>query len=434
MTGYILSIVFLLVALVVVALMWRRDVRSYGRTIEERDTMLSRRAEDVAQRDMLVAQRDRELSEERIAHARTQSERDALKSSIEDMRQDRESSESSLKLEFKNLANEILAEHQHNLRQTNRDSIDLLLKPFKDNITEFRERVERIYAHENEQRGALKNELDNLVKLNQQMTTSAATLTDALKGNSKVQGDWGEVYLETILESTGLVRGIHYHIQKNLKGEEGENLRPDVVLSLPEERSIVIDSKVSLTAYVRYVEAETEAERKVAMAEHVKSITKHVQELANKEYQKLLNSPDFVIMFIPTEPAFLEALKADNNIWADAYAKKIIISSPTNLFALLKMVGDMWRRDEQTKNQAEILDKATKLYEQLVVFTEQLEGVGTALDSAKSKYDEAYKRLHTGNNNIVRLGERLKRLGLPTKKQQSAKALANADMDVDEEE
>ena len=434
MTGYILSIVFLLVALVVVALMWRRDVRSYGRTIEERDTMLSRRAEDVAQRDMLVAQRDRELSEERIAHARTQSERDALKSSIEDMRQDRESSESSLKLEFKNLANEILAEHQHNLRQTNRDSIDLLLKPFKDNITEFRERVERIYAHENEQRGALKNELDNLVKLNQQMTTSAATLTDALKGNSKVQGDWGEVYLETILESTGLVRGIHYHIQKNLKGEEGENLRPDVVLSLPEERSIVIDSKVSLTAYVRYVEAETEAERKVAMAEHVKSITKHVQELANKEYQKLLNSPDFVIMFIPTEPAFLEALKADNNIWADAYAKKIIISSPTNLFALLKMVGDMWRRDEQTKNQVEILDKATKLYDQLVIFTEQLEGVGTALDTAKSKYDEAYKRLHTGNNNIVRLGERLKRLGLPTKKQQSAKALANADMDVDEEE
>ena len=430
MVGYILSIVFLIVALVVVVVMWRRDAKMLGRSIEERDAMLSRRAEDVAQRDMLLSQRDRELSEERIAHARTESERDQLRQTINEGRQ----REESMKSEFKNLANEILAEHQHNLRQTNRDSIDLLLKPFKDNITEFRERVERIYAHENEQRGALKNELDNLVKLNQQMTTSAATLTDALKGNSKVQGDWGEVYLETILESTGLVRGIHYHIQQNLKGEEGENLRPDVVLSLPEERSIVIDSKVSLTAYVRYVEAETEAERKVAMAEHIKSITKHVQELANKEYQKLLNSPDFVIMFIPTEPAFLEALKSDNTIWADAYAKKIIISSPTNLFALLKMVGDMWRRDEQTKNQTEILDKATKLYDQLVIFTEQLEGVGTALDTAKSKYDEAYKRLHTGNNNIVRLGERLKKLGLPTKKQQSAKALANADMDVDEEE
>ena len=424
MTGYIIAIIIALVAVVAVVFMWRRERASL-------DEELARRDAELQNRDNALTKLGKELTEERIAHARTQSERDALHKSIEDMRVDRESSESSLKLEFKNLANEILAEHQHNLRQTNRDSIDLLLKPFKDNITEFRERVERIYAHENEERGALKNELDNLLKLNQQMTTSAATLTDALKGNSKVQGDWGEVYLETILESTGLVRGIHYHIQKNLKGDEGDNLRPDVVLSLPEERSIVIDSKVSLTAYVRYVEAENEAERKVAMAEHIKSITKHVQELANKEYQKLLNSPDFVIMFIPTEPAFLEALKANNNIWADAYDKKIIISSPTNLFALLKMVSDMWRRDEQTKNQAEILKKATKLYEQLVVFTEQLEGVGTALSSAKTKYDEAYKRLHTGNDNIVRLGERLKHLGLPTKKQQSSKLLAVADIDED---
>ena len=383
----------------------------------------------VAELEAGVSRAQQQLSDERIAHVRTQSERDALKQSIEQMRTEREATERTMKSEFKNLANEILTEHQHNLRQANRDSLDLLLKPFKDNITDFRERVERIYAHENEQRGALKNELDNLIKLNQQMTSSAANLTDALKGNSKVQGDWGEAYLETILESTGLVKGIHYHIQQNIKGEEGQNLRPDVVLSLPEERSIVIDSKVSLTAYVRYTEAESEAERRQALAEHVQSVKKHVQELALKEYQKLINSPDFVIMFIPTEPAFLEALKEDNTIWAEAYRKKIIISSPTNLFALLKMVGDMWRRDEQTKNQAEIVDKATKLYEQLVVFTEQLEGVGSALDTAKSKYDEAYKRLHTGNNNIVRLGERLKKLGLPTKKHQSSKALAEADLD-----
>ena len=411
MAVYIIAIVLAAAVAALFVYFWRRDTRQLTARLDE------------SQRR--IAECDKQLSEERIAHARTQSERDSLRQSLDESRRQ----EDTMKSEFKNLANEIFAEHQHNLRQANRDSLDLLLKPFKDNITEFRERVERIYAAENEQRGALKNELDNLVKLNLQMTSSAANLTDALRGNSKVQGDWGEVYLETILESTGLVRGIHYHIQKNIKGEEGENLRPDVVLSLPEERSIVIDSKVSLTAYVRYVEAESDAERKIAMAEHIKSITKHVTELANKEYQKLLNSPDFVIMFIPTEPAFLEALKADNTIWADAYAKKIIISSPTNLFALLKMVGDMWRRDEQTKNQAEILDKATKLYEQLVVFTEQLEGVGTALDSAKSKYDEAYKRLHTGNNNIVRLGERLKKLGLPTKKSQTTKVLSLADTD-----
>lgn len=415
-------IALLVATLIALYVIWQRN--------EEAQKVEKSRCEArIVELEESLASSQQNFNEERIAHVRTQSERDALKQSLEQLRTERETSERTMKSEFKNLANEILVEHQHHLRQANRDSLDLLLKPFKDNITEFRERVERIYAHENEQRGALKNELDNLIKLNQQMTSSAANLTDALKGNSKVQGDWGEAYLETILESTGLVKGIHYHIQQNIKGEEGQNLRPDVVLSLPEERSIVIDSKVSLTAYVRYTEAESEAERSQALAEHVQSVKKHVQELALKEYQRLINSPDFVIMFIPTEPAFLEALKEDNTIWAEAYRKKIIISSPTNLFALLKMVGDMWRRDEQTKNQAEIVDKATKLYEQLVVFTEQLEGVGSALDTAKSKYDEAYKRLHTGNNNIVRLGERLKKLGLPTKKQQTAKALAEADLD-----
>ena len=421
-TIFLVLIALLVATLIALYVIWQRN--------EEAQKVEKSRCEArIVELEESLASSQQNFNEERIAHVRTQSERDALKQSLEQLRTEREASERTMKSEFKNLANEILVEHQHHLRQANRDSLDLLLKPFKDNITEFRERVERIYAHENEQRGALKNELDNLIKLNQQMTSSAANLTDALKGNSKVQGDWGEAYLETILESTGLVKGIHYHIQQNIKGEEGQNLRPDVVLSLPEERSIVIDSKVSLTAYVRYTEAESEAERSQALAEHVQSVKKHVQELALKEYQRLINSPDFVIMFIPTEPAFLEALKEDNTIWAEAYRKKIIISSPTNLFALLKMVGDMWRRDEQTKNQAEIVDKATKLYEQLVVFTEQLEGVGSALDTAKSKYDEAYKRLHTGNNNIVRLGERLKKLGLPTKKQQTAKALAEADVE-----
>lgn len=403
----------LVVALSVVVVMWRRESATLNVKLSESANL---------------------LGEAREARVRAESEREALRQRVEEMRQsrteraaERDEELSQLKSEFKNLANEIVGQHTRDLRQTNRDSIDLLLKPFKDNITEFRARVEHIYSMENEQRGALKNELDNLVKLNMQMTTSAANLTDALRGNSKVQGDWGEAYLETILESTGLVRGVHYHVQQNFKTEEGANVRPDVVLLLPESRSIVIDSKVSLTAYVRSTEATSDGERRMAMAEHLQSIRRHVQELSLKEYQRLVNSPDFVVMFIPTEPAFLEALKQDNTIWTDAYAKKVIISSPTNLLALLKMVADMWRRDAQTKNQIEIIDKATKLYEQLVAFTDQLEGVGTALDTAKSRYDEAYKRLHTGNNNIVRLGEKLKKLGLPTKKSQSSKVLAAAD-------
>lgn len=432
MIGYIVAICLLVLVIAIVVVLWRKDNNRYECRVESISSELNAvRAEREA-----VA---KGLMDERVERARVEAERDQLSAAIEQTRREqeaarreREEAERSMKAEFKSLANELLLQHTHDLRQTNRDSLDVLLKPFKDNITDFRERVERIYAAENEQRGALKNELDNLLKLNMQMTTSAANLTDALRGNSKVQGDWGEVYLESILESTGLVKGLHYHVQQNFKDDKGANVRPDVVLSLPEERSIVIDSKVSLTAYMRSCEAQSATERRVARAEHVQSVRKHVQELAAKEYQKLVNSPDFVIMFIPTEPAFLEALKEDNTIWADAYQKKIIISSPTNLFALLKMVGDMWRRDAQSKNQAEIVEKATKLYEQLVTFTEQLDGVGTALDTAKARYDEAYKRLHTGNNNIVRLGERLKKLGLPTKKQQTTKALAEADLDDEE--
>lgn len=446
-TIFLVLIVMLIATLVALWFSWTKREREYRQQVDvmsaelnelntqqqETKVRLEERESQLQEWKAKFDEVDRLLNDERMSHVRTSSERDSLKQAIDDMHRNREESESRLKVEFRNLAQEILTEHQHNLRQTNRDSIDLMLKPFKDNITEFRERVERIYAQENEQRGMLKNELDNLLKLNQQMTSSAANLTDALKGNSKVQGDWGEVYLETILENTGLVRGIHYQVQQNFKNEDGANLRPDVVLMLPEDRRIIIDSKVSLTDYVRYTEAETEHERRKAMEAHVDSVRRHFMGLASKGYERLTNSPDFVVMFVPTEPAFLEALKADNKIWSDAYERKVIISSPTNLFALLKMVGDMWRRDAQSKNQAEIVDKATKLYEQLVAFSDSLEGVGKALNDAKTKYDDAYKRMHTGNNNIVRLGERLKKLGLPTKKQQSSKILSAADVEDETE-
>ena len=432
---YIIISVVMAAAVAVLAMLLRRSSSELAREREER-----RQSERSLQEE--IARERQSLVDERIARAKAESEAAALRERERTMQQEREQTEQTLarereraeqamKAQFRNLANEIFGEQSREFRQTNKESLDLLLKPFKDNISDFRERVERIYASENEQRGALKNELDNLMRLNMKITAETTNLTNALRGNSKVQGDWGEVYLETILSSTGLVKGLHYEVQTNLKDDDNRNLRPDVILRLPEERSIVIDSKVSLTAYVGYTAAESEEERRRLMAEHVASVRRHVQELAAKEYQRLLDSPDFVIMFIPAEPAFLEALKEDRSIWSDAYARKVIISSPTNLFALLKMVADMWRRDAQSKNQAEIVDKATKLYDQLVAFTESLEGVGTALDQARTKYDDAYKRLRTGNNNIVRLGERLRKLGLPTKKRQSAKALEGAEPETE---
>lgn len=369
-----------------------------------------------------AAERERQWREqEQMARVKAETELEAERRSIEDKVRSQEELQQTLREQFRTLAGDVLGEQSRRFKEENRESMDIILKPFKDNISEFRSRVDAIFTQHTEQSGALKNELQRLMELNKQITTETTNLTNALKGNSKVQGDWGEVILESILDNSNLIRGLHYQTQLNVKDEAGNNLRPDVVLNLPNNKQVIIDSKVSLTAYVNYVSAESEAERKAAMTAHIASVRQHVKELSAKRYQQLLQSPDFVIMFIPNEPAFLDALKEDNTIWSDAYEKKVIISSPTNLFALLKIVDDLWRRDEQNKNQEKIIKFGVTLYEQLVAFTTSLEGVGASIEQAQAKYEEAYKRLCTGNNNIIRTGERLRKLGLPTTKKQSAK-------------
>ncbi len=439
--------------LAVVLLLWRRESRrlaAAGEAADAREREASVRlsaaearlaaAEQAATAEKELRQRYEQqvqtLAEQRT---RTEAELAALRASsateIAALREknaeeraaekaEREQIEERFRAQFRNLANEILGEQSKHFKQTNKESLDILLKPFRENITEFRKRVEDIYTTQTAQRGELKAELKNLMELNRRITTETTNLTNALKGNSKVQGDWGEMLLETILDSSALIKGIHYQTQYNIKDAEGRNLRPDVVLHLPEKKDIVIDSKVSLTAFVGYTAAENEAERRRCLAGHVASVRQHVAELGRKEYQRQLNSPDFVIMFIPNEPAFLAALQNDAAIWSDAYDKKVIISSPTNLFALLKLVADLWKYNDQDKNTKEIAACGLKLYEQLVAFTSSLEGVGTALDKARDAYDDAYKRLCTGNDNIVRVGERLRKTArLQTRKQHSARTL-----------
>ncbi|MCH5329565.1 MAG: DNA recombination protein RmuC [Alistipes sp.] len=360
-----------------------------------------------------------ELRDSRIESA-------TLNARLEAVKSEREKMEETFRAQFRNLATDILSEQSRNFRETNKDELDKLLKPFKDNIVDFRERVEKIYSFENEQRGTLRGELNKLVELNRRITDETANLTRALKGDSKVQGDTGEMLLETILENSNLVRGIHYQSQYNIKDEAGNNLRPDAVVFLPEGKRIVIDSKMSLTAYMEYLAAESPDTADRALAAHLQSVRRHFRELGAKEYQRLLESPDFVIMFIPSESAFLTAMRADNSIWNEAYAQKVIISSPTNLFALLKLADDLWKRNEQSKNTAKIVEIATKLYNQLAAFEKDLDAVGEALNKALSGYQSAYKRLFTGNNNVATLGERMKKLGLSTDKEQSRRAVETA--------
>ena len=417
-------IAVLALACVVFLVLWIRE-RGVSRTLGDElltsnTTLQGLEASLSSQTDELTTER-RAREQEQMARVKAETELSAERRMMAEKVRSQEEVERTMREQFKALAGDVLGEQSRRFKEENRESMDLILKPFKDNIVEFRTRVESIFTHQNEQSGVLKNELQRLMELNVQITTETTNLTNALRGNSKVQGDWGEVILETILDNSNLIRGVHYQTQLNVKDEAGSNLRPDVVLYLPNNKQIVIDSKVSLTAYVNYVSAQTEAERRVAMAAHIASVRQHVKELSAKKYQQLMQSPDFVVMFVPNEPAFLDALKEDHTIWSDAYDKKVVVSSPTNLFALLKLVDDLWRRDDQTKNQENIIKFGVTLYEQLVAFTAALEGVGAGLEQARAKYDEAYKRLCHGNNNIVRVGEKLRRLGLPTAKRQSAR-------------
>ena len=316
------------------------------------------------------------------------------------------------RVEFKNLAAEILEEKSNQFKQTNRESLELLLKPFRDNIEGFRKKVEEVYEKEAQQRFSLKEEIRHLNEMNLRMSQEANNLTAALKGNSKVQGDWGEMILETILDSSNLIKGVHYQTQENIKDNEtGANLRPDVILNLPEGKQIVIDSKVSLTAYVTYSETDAPEAQQRAVKEHVRSVRSHIAELAGKSYQTLLNgqnksvSPDFVIMFIPNEPAFLLAMQQDSALWSDAYNRKVIISSPTNLFALLKIVDDLWKRDGQSKNALAIATEGANLYDKFVGFSETLLDLGRSLGAATGKYEQAMNQLKTGRGNLIRRAE-----------------------------
>lgn len=339
---------------------------------------------------------------------------------------------------FRNLANDILEEKTRRFTDTNQKNIGELLRPLGENIERFRQRIEQEAA----ERKVLEAEIKRLHEMSNQVSREANNLATALRGNSKTQGDWGEMILETLLESSGLKRGIHFHVQEDFRTEEGNHVRPDVVLNLPGNKQMIIDSKVSLTAYAQYTEASDlgdEATRKSALAAHVASIRKHIDELAGKSYQRLTAaSPDFVIMFVPTEPAFLTALQYDPKLWDDAYRKKVILSNPTNLFAILKIVDDLWRRDNQDRNALEIARQGGALYDKFVGFAENFLAVGDALGRTDKAYRAALGQLRDGSGNLIRRAENLRKLGVKaTKKMPAPLAPAAedpADADLDPQE
>lgn len=368
---------------------------------------------------------EREIKELLQENASLGTRNEALKEQQIRFNHELEEKRRQMENEFRLMANTILEEKSQRFTELNHSELKNILDPLRENIMQFRTKVEETYDKESKQRFSLEEKIRELVLLNNQISEDARNLTKALKGDSKIQGDWGEMILETILERSGLQKNREYFVQQTLTdqtgkaivGEHGQKMRPDVVIAYPDNRKIIVDSKVSLTAFVRFTEAENKDAADKAIAEHIASIKSHVQELATKNYQDYTKSLDFVMMFIPNEPAYMVALQANPDLWQYAYEKRVLLISPTNLITALKLIADLWKRDNQSRNAIEIAERGGRLYDKFATLYSTFKEVGGNLEKATRSYQEAMGQLKDGNGNLLSQVDKLRELGVKAKKQ-----------------
>lgn len=318
-------------------------------------------------------------------------------------------------LQFETIAQKLLEEKSERFTKTNQANIDALLKPLNDNIERFKKQVEDTYDKESKLRFSLNERIQELMLQTNKISSEANNLANALKTNYKKQGDWGEVILENILQHSGLVKNREYRVQNNLINAEGKNVRPDVIIDLPDQKSIVVDSKVSLNAYDAFNSTTNKEEQALHLKNHIKAIRSHIDDLSLKNYHDLINGLDFTMLFIPIEPAYLIAVQNDELLWQDAYKKRIILVSPTNLIACLKLITDLWNRDKQDKSAQKIVKQAEKIYEKTVLFTKSFEQVGKQIQQAQDSYLKAQNQLKEGRGNILSQTNQLLKYGISPK-------------------
>jgi DNA recombination protein RmuC len=354
---------------------------------------------------------ERELTQYRV---QLESERQRLA----DLKSEDETNRKQLQMEFERLANKIFEDKQEKFSKQSKESLDATLRPMREQMEAFRKRVDEAHSQDMADRNRLKGQIEELHKQAQQIGHDAVSLAKALKGESKTQGDWGEMILERLLEDAGLSKGSEYSVQSGHKDAEGRTQKPDVILKLPEGRALIIDSKVSLKHYQDYVNSEDDEERKPLLAQHVGSIRAHYKNLAGKRYQDLegIDSIDFVFMFIPIEPAYLLALREDPRLFDDAFGQNVTLVSHTTLMPMLKTVESLWRNEKQTRNAKDIARRAGALYDKFALVLESMDKIGQQLDKAQEAYQETRQRLGEGRGNLIRQTEELRKLGAAPKK------------------
>jgi DNA recombination protein RmuC len=360
------------------------------------------------------------LAEQRTAFAKAEEKHTEAQGEIEKLNE-------KFTKEFENLANKILDEKSTKFTDQNKKNIEQILSPLQEKITSFEKRVEDTHKDTIDRQSSLREQILGLKELNQQMSKETSNLTKALKGDSKMRGNWGELVLERVLEKSGLVKGSEYEVQQTIKTEDGKTLFPDVVINLPGGKKMVIDSKVSLNAYERYINEEDEEMQQRYLKDHVASLKKHVADLSGKSYHDYhIDSPDFVLLFVPIEPAFAMALNYDGNLYSEAFDKNIVIVTPTTLLATLRTIDTMWQNEKQQKNALDIATAAGALYDKFVGLTEDLIKVGTQMDTVQKTYKSSMNKLTEGSGNLVGRIERLKILGAKTNKSLNEKLVHRA--------
>lgn len=402
----------------------RSEIQVTGERLRLGDQQNSKLEEQLNLKEQTILNLNRQLSG-------LSSDYKALESKLREQKGELETLQERFRSEFRNLANDILEEKTKKFTEQNTSRLDEILKPLGERIRDFEKKVEETYDRESKQRFSLEKEIRNLAELNTQISKEANNLTNALKGQSKTRGNWGEVILETILEKSGLTRDREFFIQQSFTNEHGRRIQPDVIVAYPGERNVVIDSKVALVAYEKYASAESREAQEQAAREHLLAVRNHINDLSSKNYQDLyaLQSLDFVMLFMPIEPAYLLAMQYDPNLWNYAYDRRILLISPTNLIAALRMIANLWRVEYQNKNVQEIARQSGELYDKFVGFLEDLKDVGSKIEATHKTYDAAMNKLSTGKGNLIRRVENLKTLGARTGKEIPKSMLERANDD-----